>query len=69
MNSCSFPVTTTISSGEEKSIARRRVDWKRDAESKIFRNCFGNCPRERGKRRVPLPPARIRAFVFSSPSS
>src|SRR3990167_49285 len=47
------------------SKARRlMVCWNRVSSPVRARNCLGNCLRERGQRREPLPPERITGIMF-----
>ena len=45
------------------------IAWRRRVPSpNMFRSCLGRWSRERGQKRVPLPPARIRAYWFMAVS-
>src|SRR4030095_80740 len=57
--SWSAPATIKKFSGGESSPSLKTVSFKRETGAPTLRNCLGLALRERGHRRVPLPPARI----------
>jgi hypothetical protein len=57
---CTF-VETKIDSGGSNRARRAYVSCSSDCASNSSRNCFGFSSEERGRSRVPAPPARITA--------
>src|SRR3989338_10516940 len=61
---CSW-VTMKILSVEINLFSLSRVIWNRVLSEPIFKNCLGRQVRDLGHKRVPPPPARMTAYLFS----
>ncbi len=54
---------STAMSGAARPIRRATACWNRLSSLPSVRNCFGNPARDKGQRRVPLPPAMMTGWI------